>query len=104
MTVLSGLISFMPAMGVAAPLIVSLPELAWPSSYLALERLGFEHHTTEEGPLLTQGLVDLSTSDHAALVELFLHALHAGHRGNDLVVFLDSYACCCSNWRPLHFC
>jgi hypothetical protein len=83
--VLSGLISFTPAMGVAAPLMLSLPQLAWPSSSLALEHLGLVCHMTEEGPLLTQGHVELSTSEHTAQVELFSHALHPG---NNFVVFV----------------
>ncbi len=86
--VLSGLISFTPAMGVAAQLMLSFPLLAWPSSSLALEHLGRVCHMTEEGPLLTQGHVELSSSEHTAQVELFSHALHPGHPGNDLVVFV----------------
>jgi len=86
--VLSGLISFTPAMGVAAPLMMSLPQLAWPSSSLALEHVGLLCHMIEEGPLLTQGHVELSTSEHTAQVELFSHALHPGHPGNDFVVFV----------------
>ncbi len=75
-------------MGVAAPLMLTLPQLAWPSSSLALEHLGLVCHMTEEGPLLRQGHVDLSTSEHTAQVELFSDALHPGHPGNDFVVFV----------------
>ncbi len=40
----------------------------------------------EEGPLLTQGHVELSTSDHTARVELFSHALHPGHVEIEIVI------------------
>ena len=52
---------------------------------LVLEHLGLVCHMCEEGPLLTQGHVELSTAEHAAQVELFSHALHPG---NDVVVFV----------------
>ena len=58
------------------------------SSSLALEHLGRVCHMTEEGPLLRQGHVELSTSEHTAQVELFSHALHPRHPGNDFVVFV----------------
>jgi hypothetical protein len=79
----------MPAMDVAAPLLLSPPQLAWPSSTLALDHLGLVCHMTEEGPLLTQGHVGLSTSDHTARVELFSHALHPGHPGNEFVILVS---------------